>query len=79
MDFSQLGKIQKIKECVDKFRVSHPKFPMFVQAVSRDALKEGTLIEISVTTAEGQNYKTNIRIKPEDMELMQTLKELGRQ
>lgn len=78
MDFSQLGKIQKIKECVDKFRANHPKFPMFIQAVAQNALKEGTLIEINVTTEEGQNYKTNIRIKPEDMELMQTLKEMSR-
>lgn len=78
MDFNQIGKIQKVKECVDKFRANHPKFPMFINAVARDALKEGTLIEINVTTPEGQEYKTNVRIKAEDMELMRTLQEMSR-
>lgn len=78
MDFNQIGKIQKVKACIDKFQENHPKFPLFLKAVSQDALKEGTLMEITVTTPDEKSYCTNIRIKAEDMELMEMLKEMGK-
>ncbi|MGI6095051.1 MAG: hypothetical protein ACOYBL_06420 [Lachnospiraceae bacterium] len=76
MDFNQIGKVQKVKACIDKFQENHPKFPLFLKAVSQDALKEGTLMEITVTTPDEKSYCTNIRIKAEDMELMEMLKEI---
>mgnify|MGYP000040174541 CR=1 FL=1 len=46
MDFRQITMMQKIKSGMDRFRANHPKFPMFLRAVSQDALVEGTIIEI---------------------------------
>ena len=76
MNFEQLAMIQKIKEGVDRFRVNHPKFPLFLNAVSQNALMEGTIIEINVTTPDGKNYCTNLKVKAEDMEFLQSLKSM---
>ena len=61
---------------MDTFRNNHPKFPLFLDAVSKDALMEGTIIEITVTTPQGKNYCTNVKLKPEDMELMESFKNM---
>ncbi len=74
MNFNQLAMLQQMKSGMDRFRANHPKFPMFLKAVSQEALREGTLIEINVTTPEGKNYCTNVRLKPDDMELIDLFK-----
>lgn len=76
MNFNQIAMIQKIKGCMDRFRANHPKFPLFLNAISQEALKEGTVIEITVTTPEGKNYCSNIKLQPDDMELIETLKSM---
>ena len=35
MDFRQITMMQKIKSGMDRFRANHPKFPMFLRAVSQ--------------------------------------------
>lgn len=62
---------------METFRRNHPKFPLFLNAVSQDALVEGTIIEINVTTPEGKNYCTNVKLKSSDLELMETLKNMN--
>jgi len=76
MNFNQIAMIQKLKGGMDRFRVNHPKFPLFLNAVSQDALVEGTVVEINVTTPEGRNYCSNLRLKQEDLELIESLKAL---
>ena len=76
MNFNQIAMIQKLKGGMDRFRVNHPKFPLFLNAVSPDALVEGTVVEINVTTPEGRNYCSNLRLKQEDLELIESLKAL---
>lgn len=74
MNFNQLGMIQKLKGCMNQFRLNHPKFPMFLNAVSQEALVEGSVIEITVTTPEGKNYCSNIKLKESDLELIEQFK-----
>ena len=76
MNFNQIAMIQKLKGGMDRFRVNHPKFPLFLNAVSQDALVEGTVVEINVTTPDGRNYCSNLRLKQEDLELIESLKAL---
>ena len=64
-------KIFQLKGLWGRIISNHPKLPKFAQAVTQNAVREGTVIEISVTTAEGQNYITNFRITAEDMELLE--------
>lgn len=77
MNLNQLAMIQKLKECIGHFRSNHPKFPLFLNAVSREALIEGSVIEITVTTPEGRNYCSNIKLGQDDLELLECLKSLG--
>ena len=77
MDFNQIAMIQKIKSGMDRFRANHPKFPLFLNAVSQNALMEGTVIEITVTTPEGRNYCTNVKLQADDMEFLNSLKSMG--
>ena len=77
MNLNQLAMLQQLKSGIDRCRANHPKFPLFLKAVSQDALREGSVIEISVTTPEGKNYCSNVRLNADDMELMETLKNLN--
>jgi len=77
MNFNQLALLQQLRSGMSRFRANHPKFPMFLKAVSQDALKEGSVIEINVTTPEGKNYCSNVRLKADDMEFIEALKNMG--
>ena len=61
---------------MERFRMNHPKFPLFLNAVSQDALREGAVVEITVTTPEGKNYCSNLKLMQEDLELIECLKAL---
>ena len=60
MDFRQITMMQKIKSGMNRFRANHPKFPMFLRAVSQDALVEGTIIEINVTGRKKLLYQCQV-------------------
>lgn len=77
MNLNQLAMLQKLKSGMDRFRTNHPKFPMFLKAVSQDGLKEGTIIEINVTTPEGKNYCSNVKLHADDLEFIDALKGMG--
>lgn len=76
MNFNQIAMIQKLKGGMERFRMNHPKFPLFLNAVSQDALREGAVVEITVTTPEGKNYRSNLKLMQEDLELIECLKAL---
>lgn len=76
MNFNQIAMIQKLKGSMNRFRTNHPKFPLFLNAISQEALREGTVMEINVTTPEGKNYCSNLKLKPEDLEFIECLKAL---
>lgn len=67
------------KTSIERFRSNHPKFPLFVNAVSQDALMEGTIIDITVTSPEGKQYSSNIKLKEEDIELMKMIQQMNHQ
>lgn len=77
MDFNQIAMLRKLKGCLERFRAGHPKFPLFLKAVSQEALVEGSVIEITVTAPDGRNYCSNIKLNSEDLEFVDCLKTLG--
>lgn len=77
MNFSQLAKLQALKKHLENFRNNHPRFEPFVNAVSREALREGAVIEINVTSPEGKNYVTNMKLNNEDIEFLKALQALN--
>ncbi len=67
-----LGNLMQLKNSWTTFTQNHPKFPKFLQAAST-AVKEDTLIEIKITTAEGKVIETNLKVKASDIELVKNL------
>ena len=67
VDLLQIGtKIQKFKE-------QHPRFPAFVKKVGKEAITEGAVVEIKVTSVEGRDYVTNMRLTADDVDLLNTI------
>lgn len=65
----------KIKPLFEQFRERHPKFVEFLSVAPQD-LVEDSLLEVTITRADGYTTKTNIRISAEDLELVEQLKAL---
>ena len=71
MDFFSF---MKFKGAWDTFNKNHPKFLPFMQAVGREAVTDGTIIEVKVTSPEGKEYNTNMKITQSDLDLFAQLK-----
>ena len=59
-----------------EFTSRHPKFPLFLNALSQNGITEGTILEIQVKQPNGAELASNLKITKEDMELFQKLKEM---
>lgn len=73
------GKLLKMKGAWERFASNHPKFINFIQALQYYYLKEGTIIEINVSTEEGKTIDSNIKLTKEDIELFTSLSEMFRE
>ena len=62
MDFSA---IMKMKGAWDTFTGNHPK----LMPVGREAIGDGTIIEVKVTSPDGKEYNTNMKITQSDLDL----------
>ena len=47
-------KLLQLKNAWDQFTGRHPKFPAFLKAMTKGAITEGSILEITVTTADGR-------------------------
>ena len=66
----------KMKKSWDTFTGNHPRFPAFLQAVQNTGIKEGTIIEVTITTPEGKSMTTNVRIQASDLQAFEDIKGL---
>lgn len=67
--------LMKMRTMMTKFQQNHPKFPNFLRAAAGQ-IKEGSVLEIKVTTADGESICGNIRVTADDMELVAQVKEM---
>ncbi|MCR5101760.1 MAG: hypothetical protein K6B41_10440 [Butyrivibrio sp.] len=70
-------KIMELKGLWDKFTLNHPKFPMFLKAVSTNGIHEGTIIDITIQEPDGEKIQSNLKISASDMELFDRLKQIS--
>ncbi len=68
--------IMKLKGAWDTFTQNHPKFPMFLNAARAAGIKEGTIIDVSITDPDGKVIETNVKVTASDLELFESLKDL---
>lgn len=69
-------KLIKIKNAWKIFSENHPKFAKFLNAVNKNAIKEGTVIEINVKTEDGKEINSNIKLKKSDVDLFKELTDM---
>lgn len=67
----------KIKGAWERFVSNHPKFPMFMSAVSANGIREGYILELKITDTEGKTICTNVKLTESDMELIDMIKDMG--
>ena len=65
--------LMELKERFDTFRVEHPKFLAYLAALRDNAVAEGSVMEMKVTTPEGNEYVSNIRVTENDVEAIRLL------
>ena len=58
----------------DKFCSNHPKFPKFIQAVSKEGVQEGSVIEVTITRPDGSSFSTNLKVQDSDLQLFEQMK-----
>ncbi len=63
----------KAKSAWAKFRQTHPKFPLFLEAVKNKGFSEGTEIAIAVRHPDGTEQKAGILVRASDIELLNML------
>ena len=67
----------KVKDSWDRFSAAHPKFPLFLRAVSDgNVMQEGTIAEITITTADGRKYETNLKLTANDLQLFDDVRQI---
>ncbi len=71
-----IGNMMKLMSAWNRFQANHPKFPMFCKAAVSKGVREGSLIEIAVTTPEGEKIETNLRVQASDLELLRELENM---
>lgn len=64
----------KIQGMWKQFTENHPKFPLFLNAVKSKGIPVDSVIEIQITHPDGEVMKTNIKVTPSDMELIESMK-----
>ena len=69
-------KAMKLKDRYKIFNQQHPKIAPFFSAIHKKGLTPGAVVEMKITTTDGKEYVTNIKLTPEDIETIQMALEL---
>lgn len=70
--------LMKVMNAKNTFTANHPKFAAFLNAVFRNGIEEGTIIEITVQKPGQEAITSNIKVLQSDLDLLQSLQDLGR-
>lgn len=60
-----------------KFVSNHPKFPMFLGALKNTNITEGTIVELKVTTTDGRDLCTNVKLTRSDLDMINDIKKMA--
>ncbi len=71
-------KLLQMKSSWERFQKNHPKFLGFIGAIQRQGIREGMILEIKVTSPEGEELVTNLKVTSDDIALLQELQELSK-
>lgn len=69
--------LMQIKQAWDSLLSSHPKLPMFIEALNKKRIVEDTVITINVAYPDGSNIKGGIKVTASDLALFESLKSIN--
>ena len=73
MGIGNFGNMMKVMNAWNTFKQNHPKFPAFCSAVSRRGIREGSILEVTYISPEGEKLTTNIKVQASDLELLREI------
>ena len=59
--------ILQLQQRFQIFQQEHPKIIAFFKAIGKDSMQEGTVIDIKVTTPDGKEIASNMKITANDI------------
>ncbi len=71
--------LMQLQQRLGLFQQDHPKVMPFMQSVGANAVTEGTVFAVKVTTPEGKVLESNIKLTANDIETLNMMKGLGNQ
>lgn len=70
--------VYKVTQLWSRFCKNHPKFPVFGKTFLQRGLREGMILDLTVTDTDGEVLRTNIRLTADDIAMVEELKKLQR-
>lgn len=67
----------KLKTELNNFRKRHPGFTSFVRAVRRKGVPEDSVLDVKITTPDGETMTTNFRVSADDLAFIRMISDLG--
>lgn len=68
--------MMKVAGIVKKFQANHPKVVSFMQHELATSIPIGSVIEVTVTKPGESPVTTNFRVQPDDIEMVEALKNM---
>nr|WP_297703784.1 hypothetical protein [uncultured Butyrivibrio sp.] len=66
--------LMQLQQRLSLFQQDHPKVIPFMQAVGNNAVTEGTVFAVKVTTPDGKVLESNIKLTANDIETINMIK-----
>ena len=67
----------QLQQRIQTFQQDHPKFVPFIMAIKDNALQEGTVLGVTVTTQDGRKIESNIKLTANDIETIKMMSDPG--
>lgn len=71
--------LMQLQQRLQLFHQDHPKIIPFLTAVKDNALQEGTIFAMKVTTPDGRTIESNIKLTANDIETMRMMSDPANQ
>ena len=65
--------LMQLQQRIQTFQQDHPKVMPFMMAVKDNALTEGSVIAMKVTTPDGKTLESNIKLTANDIETIRMM------
>lgn len=69
--------IMKFAERLKTFDREHPKVVPFLKTAGANAVQEGSVVEMKITSPEGREFVTNIRLTADDLITIGMIREMS--